>query len=141
VAFREPFAESFRERRCLVPSDGFYEWAAEGGKKVAYHFRPWDGGMLAFAGVWDRWDGPSGPTLSCAILTTKAVDPIRQYHDRMPLILPPERWGTWLDPGTRVAELTPLLAPPAAGFLEAVRVGSAVNMVTNDGPECVTPAA
>jgi putative SOS response-associated peptidase YedK len=141
VAYREPFRESFRDRRCLVPTDGFYEWSSRDGAKAAYHFRPPGNELMAFAGVWDRWDGPGGPILSCAILTVAAVAPVKEYHDRMPLILPPDRWDAWLDPASKVADLMPLLSPPPPGYLEAVRVGSAVNSPRNDGPECLAPAA
>src|SRR5262245_425678 len=69
VANRHPFKDSFREKRCLVPADGFYEWAAEGGRKQAYHFRLKSGEPFAFAGVWDCWRGEGGsPLLTCAII-------------------------------------------------------------------------
>ena len=70
-----------------------------------------------------------------------AVEPVSAIHDRMPLILPPERWDAWLDPAATVSDLLPLLAPPPAGLLDVVRVGPTVNKAENDGPECLTPAA
>ena len=97
---------------------------------------------MAYAGIWDsRGQADGRPLVTCAILTVAAVEPVSAIHDRMPLILPPETWDAWLDPTATVAQLLPLLAPPAAGFLEAVKVGPAVNKVANDGPECLTPAA
>ncbi|HVK19200.1 MAG TPA: SOS response-associated peptidase [Fimbriiglobus sp.] len=135
------FRDSFKSRRCLIPADGFYEWPKTG-PKVAHHFRPKDGEIMAYAGIWDSWEQEDGrPLVTCAILTVAAVEPVSAIHDRMPLILPPERWDAWLDPAATVAELLPLLAPPPAGLLEAVVVGPAVNRVANDGPECLTPAA
>jgi putative SOS response-associated peptidase YedK len=98
--------------------------------------------MMAYAGLWDTWGAEDGSTLrTCAIVTVAAVEPVSAVHDRMPLILPPERWDAWLDPNSSVASLLPLLAPPPAGLLEAVVVGPAVNRVANDGPECLAPAA
>ncbi len=78
---------------------------------------------------------------TCTILTVAAVEPVRAIHDRMPLILPPDRWDEWLDPHATVARLLSLLVPPPAGLLEAIQVGPAVNKVANDGPECAAPAA
>ena len=97
---------------------------------------------MAYAGIWDSWRQEDGrPLVTCAILTAAAVEPVSAIHDRMPLILPPETWDAWLDPDATVAELLPLLAPPPAGLLEAVKVWPAVNKAGNDGPECLSPAA
>jgi putative SOS response-associated peptidase YedK len=146
VALRPPFKDSFPYRRCLIPATGFYEWAGETEARVPYHFRPRDGGLLAFAGVWDAWQSRrppviDPPVLTSAIVTTVSVEPVRGVHDRMPMILPPDRWAAWLDPSAAVIDLLPLLAPPVEGLLEAMRVGSAVNNVAIDGPECLTPVA
>jgi putative SOS response-associated peptidase YedK len=136
------FRDSFKSRRCLIPADGFYEWAKEGRRKVAHHFRAKDGGIMAYAGIWDSWQQEDGrPLVTCAILTVAAVEPVSAIHDRMPLILAPETWDRWLDPDAAVAELLPLLAPPPAGLLDVVRVGPAVNKAGAEGPECLTPAA
>lgn len=135
------FRDAFKARRCLIPADGFYEWPKTG-PKVARHFRPRGGGLMAYAGLWDAWEAEDGSTLrTCAIVTCAAVEPVSDVHDRMPLILPPDRWDAWLDPAATVADLLPLLAPPSAGLLEVVPVGPAVNKVANDGPECLAPAA
>jgi putative SOS response-associated peptidase YedK len=142
VATRAPFKDSFRDRRCLVPADGFYEWLAEGGKKVARHFRLRSDGPFAFAGVWDSWqqDGRE-PVRTCALITVPANEAVRPVHDRMPAILTPDRFDSWLNPATPLPALLALLIPLPADLLEAVRVGPAVNRVANDGPECLTPAA
>lgn len=142
VSIRPPFDHSFREKRCLIPADGFYEWAKQGSRKVPHHFRLKRGGPFAFAGVWDAWRGENRPaTLTCAIITVPANDLVRPLHDRMPAILMPDQYDKWLNPSTPVAELLSMLAPLPADLLEAVKVGPAVNKVTNDGPECLTPAA
>jgi putative SOS response-associated peptidase YedK len=135
------FRDAFKSRRCLIPATGFYEWPKTG-PKVARHFRPRGGGLMAYAGLWDAWEAEDGSTLrTCAIVTVTAVEPVSAVHDRMPLILPPERWDAWLDPAATVPSLLPLLAPPPAGLLEAVVVGPAVNRVANDGPACLAPVA
>ena len=127
------FAPSFRQRRCLVPADGWYEWRPrESGRKQAY-FLTTPGG-LAFAGLWSV---SAVGLMTCAIVTTAAVGHLQSVHDRMPLMLPPDRWAGWLcgpaDPGA-------LLAVPPAEFLDSVEVrpvGPAVGDVRNDGPELV----
>lgn len=135
------FRDSFKSRRCLIPATGFYEWP-KSGPKVARHFRPRGGGLMAYAGIWDAWEQEDGSVLrTCAIVTCAAVEPVSEVHDRMPLILPPDKWDAWIDPNATLAQLLPLLAPPPPGLLEAVAVGPAVNKVADDGPECLTPAA
>jgi putative SOS response-associated peptidase YedK len=142
VALKPPFKHAFRERRCLVPADGFFEWVAENGRKVPHLFRLKSGEPFAFAGVWDRWGEPGlSSLLTCALITTAANDLVRPIHDRMPAILPPETWDRWLDTRTPVPELLGMLAPFPAELMDVVRVGQAVNRVANDSPECVTPAA
>jgi putative SOS response-associated peptidase YedK len=146
VALEPPFRDTFPYRRCLIPATGFYGWAGEDGGRAPFHVRPAGGGLLAFAGVWDAWQPRRRPTfdsplLTCAVITCAAVEPVSTIVGRMPLILPPDRWDAWLNPSARVADLIPLLAPPPAGLLEAMKVGPAVNDVANDGPECLSPSA
>ena len=133
------FRAALRKRRCLVPASGFYEWLAlAGGKrKQPYCFRlrgerPW-----AFAGLWERWQGPDGPVESCAILTTEANELVRPVHDRMPVILPRQHWAAWLDPALQEAgELVPLLRPYPADAMRTYPVGALVSNPRNDGPGC-----
>jgi putative SOS response-associated peptidase YedK len=141
VADKPTFRHALRKRRCLVPADGFYEWAAHDGRKQPYCFRPWDGRPWAFAGLWERWEGPQGQLESCCILTTGANDLVRPVHDRMSVILPERHWAAWLDAGLQDAgELVPLLRPYPADAMRAYPVGSAVNNPKNDGPVCLEPA-
>jgi putative SOS response-associated peptidase YedK len=134
------FREAFRYDRCLVPADGFYEWAqVTAKKKQPYHFRMKDGEPFAFAGIWAIWtDGKTG-LRSCCILTTEPNDLVRTVHDRMPLILPRERYAKWLSRETSVAELLTLLKPYAADEMEMARANPIVGSVKNDGPECLEP--
>ncbi|WP_329104180.1 SOS response-associated peptidase [Micromonospora sp. NBC_01699] len=138
VATTNAYARSFARRRCLVPADGWYEWVrGDGGTKQPYFMTPADGGVLALAGLWSVWKGPDGPLLSCSVITTPAVGELADVHDRMPLLLAPERWTDWLDGGD---SSTHLLAPPSARMLAGIEirpVGRGVGDVRNDGPELV----
>jgi putative SOS response-associated peptidase YedK len=134
------FAESFRERRCLIPADGFYEWRKdEGGKVPIWLSRP-DGGFFAFAGIWAALPSPdksAEPLHSCAIVTCAPNGLIRPIHDRMPVVLQPELEERWLDPELDEEELLALLAPAPEDALVAREVGDFVNNVRDDGPHLI----
>ncbi|MBX7265370.1 SOS response-associated peptidase [Micromonospora sp. Llam7] len=136
VATSRAYAPAFARRRCLVPADGWYEWVRRPGEaKQPYYLTPLDGSVLAFAGIWSVWDGPGGALLTCSVLTTTALGELAEVHDRMPLLLPPERWASWLGGGGDAAEL---LVPPPLDWLAGIEVrpvGPAVGDVRNDGPE------
>ena len=124
----------------LAPASGFYEWVALGGRKQPYCFRSWDERPWAFAGLWERWQGPGGPVESCAILTTEANELMRPVHERMPLILPERHWQAWLDRDAQdSAALVPLLQPHPADAMRAYPVGPLVSNPRNDVPECLAP--
>jgi putative SOS response-associated peptidase YedK len=142
TAFASPaFHRSMRDRRCLLPADGFYEWAAGGGAKRPVHFRP-AAGPVALAGIWDVWAPPAGGgrLYTCAILTVPANDAVRPTHARMPALLTADQFDRWLDPAATPAALAPLLRPYPHP-LAAVAVGPAVNAAWADGPDCLAPAA
>lgn len=133
------FAESFRERRCLIPADGFYEWRRdESGKTPVWVHRP-DDELFAFAGLWARYE-PRGqePITSCAIVTCSPNELMRTIHDRMPVILPRRLEDGWLSPETGTAELIRMLAP-ATDELEAREVSDLVSNVREDGPGLIAP--
>jgi putative SOS response-associated peptidase YedK len=125
------FATAFARHRCLVPADGWYEWLPRPtGGKQAYYMTPRDGGVLAFAGIWSRWQ----ERLTCSIVTTEATGDLVAVHGRMPLLLPPQRWESWL---RGPADPEELLATPPAAYLAALEirpVSPAVGDVRNDGP-------
>ncbi len=100
AADRSAFRNAFRSRRCLIPADGFYEWqTAEGAPKQPFLITLREERPFAFAGLWERCRAPDNSTVeSCTILTTNANDRLKELHDRMPVILPPEHYGPWLDP-------------------------------------------
>jgi putative SOS response-associated peptidase YedK len=143
AADKPMFRAAVRKRRCLVPASGFYEWLAVAGekRKQPYCFRPPDERPWAFAGLWERWQGPEGPVESCAILTAEANELVRPVHDRMPVILPERHWAAWLDAGLQdAAELAPLLRSYPAEAMRAGPVGPLVGNPRIDRPECLTPA-
>lgn len=140
VATSRAFAPSFARRRCLVPADGWYEWVRTGRERQAYFLTPADGSVLAFAGLWSAWTGGAEPLITCSVLTTAALGALTRVHERMPLILPPERWAQWLAGG---GDAQALLQPPTPETLAAVEirpVGPAVGNVRNNGPALVEAA-
>ena len=149
AATKPAFRDALARRRCLLPADGWYEWqspaarAISGAGKQPFFITPADGSGLAMAGVWSTWRAadaePETPLLvTCAVLTTGAVGPLAEIHDRMPLILPAQAWADWLDPDAD--DPGSLLAPPSAELvhtLELRPVSTAVNNVRHQGPELV----
>jgi putative SOS response-associated peptidase YedK len=125
-------------RRCLIPADGFYEWAKTAKGKQPYCFEVNDGELFAFAGLWDRWKDASGKTVdTCSILTTTPDALTAPVHDRMPVILNPDGYDLWLDPGMRdVVAASELLKPYDARLMRCYPVSSRINHVANDDEEC-----
>jgi len=135
VATSPAFAPSFAKRRCLVPADGWYEWVRAGRQRQAYFMTPADGAPVAFAGLWSVW---GKDVLTCTIVTTAALGALAGVHDRMPLILPPDRWSSWLAGG---GDPVDMLRPPAPAALAAIEVRAVrpdVGNVRNNGPELIT---
>ena len=139
IGEKPSFKDSFRDRRCLVLADGFYEWRADAGGKRPYWIHLASGAPFGFAAIWDRWEGEDGPIESCAILTTHATDDIAPIHDRMPGILDHHQVKRWLDPRAGPSELGSLVANPEPGRLAVREVSSRVNSVKFDDPECLAP--
>lgn len=141
VASRPAFRDAFRRRRCLVPADGFYEWAAAGsGPRQPYHVQLVGGGLFAMAALWEAWREPDGGWLrSCALLTVPACAAMAAIHHRMPAILRPGGWAAWLDRQLDAPErLLPHLAPFDGG-LELRAVDRRVNRPEHDDPSCLEP--
>lgn len=147
LATKGAFKPAFKRKRCIIPADGFYEWQAGSGLvgpngkplKQPYFIHRLDGEPLAFAGLWETWRdrnlGPDAPTLhSCTIITTEANATMEPVHDRMPVILPPSAWGTWLDRENQdLVELHGLLVPAPDNLLTMHPVATDVNNVRNKG--------
>jgi putative SOS response-associated peptidase YedK len=139
VSDKPAFRRAFRERRCLIVADGFYEWQAEGRRKQPYHITLPERRPFAFAGLWDRWQGPGHtPIESCAIIVCEASLALRPIHDRMPVILEPDRFDLWLDGEAGTAAIKDVLKP-FAGPLRITAVSPRVNTVRNDDPACLDP--
>ncbi|MGW6376888.1 SOS response-associated peptidase [Rhodococcus sp. NPDC055112] len=148
AATKPAFRSALKTKRALVPMDGWYEWLTEPaatGKaaKVPYFMTPADGSRLYAAGLWSVWrdrEADTAPLLSVTILTTDSVGELQSIHDRMPLILTPDRWQSWLDPDADAPDdlLDPIDEAVAAG-IEIRRVSDRVNSVRNDGPELIAP--
>lgn len=142
VADKPAFRAAFKYRRCLIPASGFYEWRKLDGQKQPMHIQPADAPLFALAGLWEHWVSPDGSEIdSCAILTTDANERVRPIHDRMPVILLPEDYDTWLDPHAPPVVLRSLLKPYPPERLTAVAVGPLVNSPRNDSAELIRPIA
>ncbi len=142
VLEKPAFRAAMRRRRCLIPADGFYEWRKTAGGKQPYFVGMRDGRLFAFAGLWESWEGADHSYLeSCTLLTTTANKLVADIHDRMPVILPSEAYGPWLDPAVPPAEAVALLGPFPAEQMTAYPVGTLVNNPQNDRPECIVPVA
>jgi putative SOS response-associated peptidase YedK len=143
IAEKPSFRGSFKYKRCLIPTDGFYEWKANRGEKTKtpYFIHMKDRSAFAFAGLWDEWHSPDGNTLrTCTIITTEPNELMSALHNRMPVILDAKDYDAWLDPAPHTSgNLLHLLQPFPAGKMSAHPVSTFVNKPGNDRPECVVP--
>jgi len=138
IATMPAFRESFRRRRCLVPVDAFYEWRRIGSVRQPFRVFRADGRPLALAGLWSGWRNPDdgGVRRTFTIVTTTPNETVAQLHDRMPVVVPDEAWGRWLDPRpAEPGELRALLEPTDSVALEIAPASRLVNDVRHDGPE------
>ena len=143
AAEKPSFRSAFKRRRCLVPADGFYEWASVDGKKVPHAVRPSAGGPIAFAGIWEDWMAAEGSELtSAAILTVAAGPDIAHLHHREPAVIAPADFDAWLTlDETFSAEAQSLVRTSGKGFWAPYEVGPEVGAVRNDYPGLAEPAA
>lgn len=140
AAAKPAFRAAFRQRRCLVPASGFYEWKAEGGGKQPYLIRDKRGSLLSFAGLWETWAGPEGELRTFSIITTEPNELLARIHDRMPAIVRREHYARWLDPALQdPAQIQTMIASYPAGELDAIPVGRQINNARNEGPELIAP--
>ena len=134
------FREAFVRRRCLVPADGFYEWRTDEGGKTPYLFRPIAGGVMALAGIWERWERRGHePRSGFAILTVDASEDVAPIHHRMPVVVERERFSEWLDRASEPDRLRALVTPAPAGSLRFHAVSRRVNSVREDDAGLVEP--
>jgi putative SOS response-associated peptidase YedK len=141
VCDKPVYRAAMKRRRCLIPADGFYEWQKAGDRKRPFYVHAKSGEPLAFAGLWETWQGPNGEELeTAAIVTTAANGTLKPIHDRMPVIVPREAFDLWLncaDVDAKTAEA--LIAPAPEGLLEAYEISTAVNRTANDNPKLLEP--
>ncbi|MCG3205708.1 MAG: putative SOS response-associated peptidase YedK [Elusimicrobia bacterium] len=139
VAEKPSFRDSFKNKRCLVLTDGFFEWAREGKKKTPYRVMMKDHAPYAMAGLWDRWKRPDGKEFETfSIVTTEPNQLVATIHDRMPVILGQENENLWLAPYVNDTKtVMPLLKSYAPDVMEMVAVSSAMNSSKNKSAECI----
>jgi len=141
AASKPAFCDALKFRRCLIPADGFYEWQKVGKGKQPYCFEVNRGELFSFAGLWETWKDASGKALeTCSILTTTPNAVTAPVHDRMPVILDPQYYDLWLDPGaTDTTVISGFLKPFDAWLMRCFTVSSRVNRPANDDAECSAP--
>jgi putative SOS response-associated peptidase YedK len=132
---RPAYRDAYKHRRCLIPANGFYEWQATPQGKQPYYIHRQDEGLLAFAGLWEYWEGEHLIN-SCTIITTKANPLLQTIHDRMPVILTEPDHAAWLNPRNTDTHLLDLLVRPCnSELLDMYPVSTTVNNPAHDGPE------
>lgn len=137
IAEKPGFRDSFKDRRCIIPATGFYEWQKLTSVKKPHYFA--GGGLLSFAGLWSRWVNPDSEEIeSCAIVTAAASGTVKPVSDTMPLMLEKKDIAAWLAKGTKPKDLAGLLAPRAPDLTDTP-VGSYVNAAKSSGPKCIAP--
>lgn len=143
VAENPSFRSALRRRRCLIPADGFYEWAGSKGSKHPYFIGFERRALFGFAGLWERWTPPEGePLESCSLLTTAATENLRALHDRMPVIVDPVDYGLWLDPDVGQPDLlSPVIDRNLGSALAFYPISKRVNDVRHDDPRCLDAIA
>jgi putative SOS response-associated peptidase YedK len=140
VATKPAFRAAARERRCLIPADGFYEWTREDPKKpLPWYIHRADGAPLVLAGIWQDWEREGQRLTTCAVVTTEAGPAMAAIHDREPVTLDPSDWPLWLGEAGHGAAALMTAAPE--GRLIWHRVGSEVNSNRASGPELREPLA
>ncbi len=138
VADKPAFRDAFQRRRCLIPADGFYEWKTVDKGKQPYYFSLRSGEPMALGGLWEAWRAPDGSVLrTCAIVTTGPNDLMASIHERMPLIIAPEHWQTWLAASAQAA--LALLSPYPVEPMQAWPVHRRVSKVSEDSPALIKP--
>jgi putative SOS response-associated peptidase YedK len=132
VAEKPSFRSAFKYHRCIIPASGFYEWKTEAGVKQPWYMSLKSEEPMAFAGLWERWNDIE----TCCIITTTANSLMEIIHDRMPVIITPDQYETWLSPSVKITEmLLPMIRPHDSESMQAWPVSRELNRVglRNDG--------
>lgn len=133
------FRSAFRARRCLIPSNGWFEWKRTGGGKQPYFLALESSAPVSFAALWEQWGRDGQHIESFTIITTEASPGLTDIHDRQPAVVDPDDFTDWLDPGTPQETLKEIIGPPYEGPYEIRPVSDMVNRVANDTPDILTP--
>jgi putative SOS response-associated peptidase YedK len=143
VDSKPAFRAAFKQRRCLIPADGWYEWAFVPGQKwkQPWYYQARDGQPLAMAGLWDHWQQRDVLLDTCGIVVCAANAVTAPVHDRMPALLGEADWAAWLDPDTPPEDAKALLRPCPEAWLNAWPVSRAVSLAKNEGPGLIEPVA
>lgn len=141
AAQKPAYRAAFRRRRCIIPTDGFYEWNENDGKKTPMFIHRPNNELYGMAGLWEIWHDPDGGELrTCSILTTDANAFMQQFHHRMPVILHKNDYALWLSPKEEpLPVLQDLMKAYDVDGLQAYEVSKAVNRVSNDTPSLIEP--
>ena len=140
AAEKPSFRAAFKRRRCLIPATGFYEWQRLEDSKQPMFIYAEDGSSFGLAGLWEIWYAPDGSSVqSCTILTTEPNELMTPIHNRMPVIIDPQDYSMWLDPGPNPQDALHLMRPYEAQKMAAYPVSTAVNNPRNEDFQCIQP--
>jgi putative SOS response-associated peptidase YedK len=138
VATKPSFRSAFKDRRCLIAADGFYEWSPRNRGHQPFYFESTEGTLLAFAGLFESFRAEDGEVIdSCTVLTTEASGDVSDIHHRMPVLLDAEQCELWLNPESRSSDLNEICASRAEGRLRKRAVGRNVNDARRDDASCL----
>ena len=141
---KSSFKEAYKQRRCLIPLNGYFEWKKDAAtkKSIPHFIVSATGDYFTFAGIYESWydNTLNESILTCALLTTEPNETIETLHDRMPVILEEDQWDLWLDDRSSYSMLNTLFAPLASDKVRYFRVSDLVNNVRNDSEECIVEA-
>jgi putative SOS response-associated peptidase YedK len=143
VADNKTYKSAFQDHRCLIVADGFFEWKKQNRMKIPMYIHLKSGKPMGLAGLYNNWTSPEGEEIcTSTVIVTDANEILAPIHERMPVIIPEEKFGLWLDPEVHVKELLlPLLKPYDSEELEMYPVTAKVNSAKYDNPENIMPVA
>ena len=139
ISNKPSFKNLICQKRCIVPSDGYYEWKKNGTHKTAYFINRKDNGLLLFAGLWELWSSPSGLVYSYTIITTKAQQDIAHIHNRMPVILDESKVDRWINIENKSSKIQEVISQNKES-LDHYQVGNFVNSTNNNSKKCIAPS-
>ncbi len=138
IAEKPGFRDSFKDKRCIIPATGFYEWQKLTSVKKPHFFS--GDKLLSFAGLWSRWVNPDSQEVeSCAIVTTSATAVVKPVSDTMPAMLEKKNFAAWIAKSAKPNDLLEMLKSPATTPLTGIAVGNYVNATKSSGAKCITP--